>query len=193
MSVEDFGLSIRANIRGLWRGELATFDFLDSMRAAIERNLKRAWLEGAAICNIQEDELSDREIEAMTQLINSQFPHLIGFAETIEQNSRANGGQLQPLLQRGEMWINRYNEAKERGQGMACADEKAIWILGATEQHCKSCGGFAGRVYRFSVWDTNGAIPQTSRLCCGGFRCDCRREPTDQRVTPGPFPTRLLC
>lgn len=191
-SLGVFGRSIRAGIRGLWLGQLSIFEFVDTMRATIERGFRVAWAEGAAQCGIEMGDLTPEEIKQLELMINSQFQYLVGFGLAIQDGSKANGGALEPLLTRGEMWVNRYNEVRIKGAAMACANLKVVWRLGKTEKHCASCLGFDGRVYRYSTWEANGALPQSQSLGCGGWRCDCNLEPTQNRITPGPFPRALL-
>lgn len=191
-SLASFQLGIRANIRGLWNGNLSVFNFIDFMQSTITRGFGQAFNEGTAACGILPDELLPQEIARRDELINEQLPFLADFALDIEEKSRVNGGLLGPLLDRGFMWINRYNEVKGISRSLVCSDMKTIWIVGNTD-HCRSCKGFNGRVYRESIWATNNAQTQGSNLCCHGFRCKCRREPTTQRITPGRFPAGLLC
>ena len=183
-SISDFRLSVRAAVRGLWNGEFSTFYFVDTMRAAIERNLKRAWVAGAAECGIKEDELSDGEIAARDRLIDSQFPYLLGFAGDIEENSKASGGLLGPHLERAEMWVRKYDEAKNQANVMACGDKKLKWIYGDTE-HCEDCNKLNGKVYRASIWAKYGIRPQSKSLACGGWRCKCTLQPTGEPATKG--------
>ena len=186
-NISDFRQSVRASVRALWQGNFTLFAFVDDMTLSIRRNLTQAWHRGAATCGLQPDELSPNELQTLNNLINSQFPFLLGFGDDIESSQA-----LGPLFQRAEVWINRYNESFEQGKAMACADQKGKWIVGATD-HCRSCAGFNGRVYRFSKWESNGALPRKRALCCGGFNCDCTIEQTNDKITPGPFPSSLLC
>lgn len=188
----NFRSAIRSEVRRLWLGLSSQFDFTDSMVNIITTNFRTAWNEGAATCGIQPDELSSAETGQRDVLINSQFPFLFGFADFIEENSKENGGRLQTVFDRSELWINRYNEVVNQARVMACADQKGRWIVGQTE-HCRSCLGFNGRTYRFSTWAANNALPQTRGLCCRGFNCRCRIDPTTDRITPGKFPSGLLC
>jgi hypothetical protein len=165
---------------------------LDTFRSAIERAVEQAWLEGAQECGIQEDELTIEELTARDEFIFEQNDLAPNFINDIEAKSKVNGGQLTPLLQRAEKWINRYNDAKNQSKTLACADEKGQWFLGPTEKHCTSCKGFDKRVYRFSTWRGNNAIPQSPCLSCNGFNCQCRIDPTNRRITPGRFPSRLV-
>lgn len=191
-SLSSFRSSIRSSIRGLWTGDFDLFEFVSGMSSAIERGFRQAWIEGAGQCGIKFDELTPTELTELNRMTNEQIPFLIGFGSDIEDNSRANGGLLGPLLLRGSMWVNRYNEVRQRAGAMACGDKKKKWQLGSTKEHCGSCLGFNGRVYRYSTWLENNALPQNRNLECNGFRCKCDLDDTDERITPGRFPRGLL-
>jgi hypothetical protein len=193
-SIADYRQSIRAAIYALWSGQSNYFNFTDDMVGILTRQLRIAWREGAAVCGIASDELSAVEIAARDELINSQFPYLAGFAGAIEEGSKANGGKLGPLLERGELWVRQYDKAYKNAQAMACRDKKARFVLGPTEKHCRTCFGLNGRVYRYSTWVQNGAVPpRNPNFECGAAsHCDCRLEDTDEPMTKGPFPRRLL-
>jgi hypothetical protein len=190
--IVSFRRNLRASVRGLWTGALTKRQALSTFRAAIERGIEQAWREGAAECGIQPDELTVQELTARDEFIFEQNDFATDFIDTIADQSKANGGSLTPLLQRAEMWVNRYNDAKTQGKVLACADFKAQWFIGPTEKHCPSCAGFDKRVYRFSTWDRNNALPQNRCLACNGFNCQCRLDPTDRPITKGPFPRRLV-
>lgn len=190
-ALSDFRANIRANIRGLWSSNLSLYGFTDNMVGAIDRGLRQAWAEGAAGCGIAMNELTPQELYQMQDMINAQFQHILKFGDDIINNNRESGGKLEPLFARGEMWVNRYNEARIRGAALACADQKVKWVLGPTE-HCRSCAGYAGKVYRYSTWANAGALPRTAALDCRGFNCQCDLVPTSERITPGRFPKRYL-
>lgn len=111
----------------------------------------------------------------------------------IIEGSEANGGSLTPLLMRVEMWVNDLGRIRQKAQNMACADQKAEWLIGPTEQHCPTCSFYAGKVYRRSVWikylEPLGLLPRTkgpeSGLACGGWQCLCDLVNTNKPVTPG--------
>jgi hypothetical protein len=188
--LDGFTLNIRANIRGLWNGDFDQFDFVDGMISAIERGFDQAWSEGAAKCGIQPDERTPEEEIELRNVINEQFLHLPGFAADIDAGSKANGGALQPFLDRGDLWIGRYNEVVQRAQAMACADQKLKWELGEAE-HCRSCLKLANKVKRASFWYSRGILPRqagATYLECRGYKCDCRFTETDEPVSRGPLP-----
>lgn len=187
-AISDYRLAVRSAVRRLWLGESTVFDFFDTMNFSITRHLRVAWKEGAASCGINEDELTNQEIAVRDRLINEQFPYLLNFADAIEENSRASGGLLGPHLQRAELWIGRYNEAKNRAKMLACGDQKLKWVYGDTE-HCEDCLNLNGRVYRASQWERYGLQPQSRSLACRGYRCQCQLVPTNEPATRGRPPS----
>ena len=195
----DYGLGIRAAARGLWSGVFDEFQFVDSMIASVTRGLNRAWLEGASECGITEQELTAQERLARDERINEQFKHILAFAQFITAHRRElfkrgqRAGPRDQVMKRAILWSNEYDAARVQAAAMACGNKKKAWRLGKTEEHCDSCSVFDGRVYRFKTWLANGALPKTRVLCCRGYRCDCKLEDTEQRITPGKFPVGALC
>ena len=192
MPISRYQSRIRSAVRGLWTGALDYFQFYDSMEVTIRDGFTEAWREGAAECDIQPSDYTAQERAALQQAIVHEREYIDGFATAIEQGSKANGGKLTPLFKRGELWINRYRGIQNQAKAMACGNRKMKWILGETHEHCRTCFGFNGRVYRASTWAENGALPQTHALECEGWRCLCRLEETTDRITPGRFPVSLL-
>jgi hypothetical protein len=189
--IDDFALSLRASVRGLWAGRRGLFDFVDNMVSILNRHLENAWREGAAECGIRPDERTPEETARLQDFINGQIQFVPAFGQFIAENSKAEGGLLRTSLKRLPPWINRYNEVKAIATTMACADEKYQWFLGQTVEHCRTCLKLNGRVMRGSRWRELDVHPQDTRpgkLECRGFNCDCRLRKTGRRVTPGPLP-----
>jgi hypothetical protein len=195
----DYGLDIRAAARGLWSGVFDEFQFVDSMISTVIPGLNKAWREGAAECGIKPDEFSAAELAARDQRINEQMKHIFAFAQFITGRRRAlfprgkRAAARDQVMRRALLWSNEYDATRVQAAAMACGNKKKMWKLGQTEEHCDSCFGFDGRVYRYETWAANGALPKTRDLCCRGYRCDCDLVDTDKRLTPGKFPARLLC
>lgn len=182
MSESAFRSSVRSSVRGLWSGALSVAQFRSAMQSALKRHITQAWTEGAAECSVKSDELTEEETKALAEFIAGQIDFISGFAGAIREHDKTSKGKLQPLFSRSEMWILRYNDAKERAKSLACGNKKLEWQVGPTE-HCRDCFGYNGKVYRASVW---GDIrPQSSCLACGGFRCQCKRQVTDKRANRG--------
>lgn len=186
--IDEYRSGLRSAVRGFWNGALTASQFESEVRSAINRRLTQAFEEGAKECGLAPDEFTETEFLAMGRGIQEELSYLDGFTEAIEEQSKANGGLLEPLLSRVELWTNRYRDFQNRAKTMACSDKKLVWQIGPTESHCRDCSGYNGRVYRGSVWEKNGIRPQSPGLACKGIRCKCQLIPTDARLTSGKPP-----
>jgi hypothetical protein len=114
-----------------------------------------------------------------------------GLADAIIDGSKANGGNLTPLYDRLELWVNQYGRIMTLAGMLAAADQKGIWVLGDAE-HCETCLFYAGRVYRNSVWtkwlEPLELLPKMHGLKCKGFNCACSIKPTSEPVSSGKPP-----
>lgn len=192
MSTSQYRLALRANVRALWAGLWTPEEFSHAFEGSIERNLTIAWAEGLAAGGVTLAEQTFQERMELILIVTTQQVFVPKFRNAVIAGSKANKGKLRVLFVRLEMWINVYQKTVDQAKAHALANQKTMWFLGATKVHCRSCQGFATRVYRRSVWAANNALPRSPALACTGRRCDCELEPTDQRVTPGRFPQRLL-
>jgi len=193
--IDNYRSGIRASIRGLW---LAVFDFgqfYDAMDTAVTNNFTRAWREGAAECGVTPEDMTTEEKDALRNAIFLERGFIDGFAEHIMAHDKKNGGALEPLFSRGELWVLRYEAIRNLAQQMACKDEKLEWVLGMLKkEHCPSCIKVAGIVKRGSVWAKHDVRPQhpTKLLCmigAGGVSvCGCSFRKTSLQCTPGPLP-----
>ena len=191
-SRSSYSRDIRAAVRGFWNSELDFFTFFESFSISIERGLTAAWYEGAAQCGIEPDEMTIDEMKLLRFKISEQMNYLNRFAEVIEAGSKENGGKLTPLMKRAQLWVNRYNDVRNEARVSACKDSKLKWILGLTEQHCRTCFALNGKVKRASFWKILGVRPQNAPnhlLECEGWLCDCELSPTDEPVTRGAMPS----
>lgn len=187
--VANYGASIRAATYGLWSGRIDLFDFVEMMSAAFSRELRFAWYAGAEQCGIRPEDLTQEETLSLEEMVNQEIMFVMNFANSIMEGSRENGGKFAPLVDRTSLWVNRYQDAFNRGMMMACRDEKLVWRLGFTERHCSTCKTLDGTVLRASQWQRSGYRPQNppnDLLECGGWKCGCYFERTDMPVTASP-------
>jgi hypothetical protein len=197
---EDFQLSVRAAFRQIWAGIIDNpFDFVDEMVGVINRGLTRAWHEGAKEQGISSDDLTEKELNALSDTINAQFVYLPGLArDLIEIREMAIKDGITPTLRnmpdrmfsRASLWVNRYQQTKILASTMAALDSPKMWVLGDAE-HCPSCKKLEGKVKRGSFWLSSGIMPQTpgaSYLDCEGYNCACSLEDTKQSISRGALP-----
>jgi len=182
--------AIRSCVRALWSGEWDYDLFFQGMLDTIRYHIPQAWYAGAKECGILPSELTQQERVALEQAIQYELQWIDGFAAAIEENSKANGGKLGPLFARAAVWIGRWEGVRVKAMTMACQDRKLRWTLGEAE-HCRSCMKLAGKVKRASYWNEHGILPRVHNadyLECGGWRCQCTLEPTDEPASKGPLP-----
>ena len=187
--VNDYRANIRANIRGLWLGAISRTQFVDNMESAIDRYLRFAFAEGAAGCGIKPEDYTEEEEAAISNIVANEYHYIGDLADAIEAGSKANGGKLEPLNTRAELWLNRYKDVVNRGKMMACSDRKYKWTLGQTE-HCSTCARLAGQVRRGSFWAERVMPQQPPNLLleCGGWLCQCTLDETSAPCNHGPLP-----
>lgn len=183
--IDSYRSNLRSLVRGLWGAKMGMAQFVASMTDSVERGIMTAWKEGAARAGVAEDELTTKETDARMAFMWAQWSQIPGFATAIEAGSKANKGKLTPQLARVDLWVNQYNAAATEAQMMAKADQKLLWVLGPTEEHCPDCAKYAGRVYRASTWLKYGIRPQSLKLACHGYRCLCTTVPTDAPANKG--------
>lgn len=185
---EGYQSAINSAVRGLWRGVLDRGDFKSSMTATIDRWLTIAWREGMTDAGVDPNEISATEQLALARMIAGEDEFVGGFADAIKDASKANGGALQPLLDRAAKWASKYARAKEMAYMMASADTHLKWKLGQAENHCNDCPRLAGKVKRASEWLRLGIFPGSPKLQCGKY-CKCPKlEKTNEPISKGPLP-----
>ena len=184
-SIDSYRLNLRGNVRALWTGEWSMSEFIGAMTDTVERGIMDAWKEGAAKAGVAEDELTQAELDARMAFMWAQWSQLPGLATFVDAHSQANEGKLETALGRVDLWVNQYNAATTEAQMMAKADQKMLWMLGPTEEHCRDCAKYAGRVYRASTWLKYNIRPQAMALACHGYRCACTTVPTDLPANKG--------
>ena len=181
--------SIRASITGLWRSQISSSDFQSSMLAAITRAYNQAAIEGAKQCGISVDEMTDEELKKVQELIENEKQYIDGLMGDIVENNQANGGKLNELIYRANLWSNKYNEVKQLIRMMACGNKKYKWQTGLGKRSCTDCLNLNGRVYRGKTWSAAGLAPGCRLLACGaGGKCGCSLDETDERITRDKLP-----
>lgn len=187
LSLGSYQSQLKGIVRSLWKGDIDRRSFNAQMNSAIKFGLLDAWAAGERVCGITGEDRTPEEFRALNKLIDQDLSHISDFGAWVKANPKGTM-KLQPLLSRTTMWSNRWNEAKNLAQAIACADQKFVWRLGPTD-HCSTCLKMNGKVKRASQWAAVDVRPQHSSLKCKGYRCQCTFEPTDAPVSKGRIPS----
>jgi len=195
-SAADYRSGLRTTIRGLWLGVLDYYEAYDNLDSVIRKGMTSAWAEGAATCGIAPDEMSPEERLELQQAIIDALGYVDGLLTFVMAHSKAEGGKLGVVgktggvMSRVDLWVNRYEEIRQKAMTIACADMKTRWTLGVSE-HCDSCVKLAGKIKRNSYWQKVGILPRVpgaDYLDCRGYACQCTLVPTDEPLSKGPLP-----
>jgi len=180
--------SARNLTRGLWLDDLSKFDFVDGMVSAITREFNNAWREVEKEYGIGLDERTQASQNALDLAINTEISYLPGFADAIANNSKANGGIIEPLLERADMWANGYDKTLEYAKTIVGSDLKFRWVRDPAKDSCADCIQYDGLVFYGSQWAAAGVRPKTWELACRGVNCGCGFEQTALPKTRGEVP-----
>lgn len=192
-SISSYGANLRAAVRALWSGVWGVDEFFDEMERVIERGFTQAWLEGMNAVGLTQEDMTSEEQARLFAMMFEETNYISGFAVSIEENSKANGGALGPHLQRVELWVKRYTNVKNQALQMAKTDPVLEWVLHANES-CPSCLKMNGQRRRSSVFARLDIRPQHPRKleCMVSARgvdvCQCTLVPTDQPPSRGRLP-----
>jgi hypothetical protein len=172
-------------VRDLYNGDITEGDFQDAMFSLIEVQFQRAFNEGMR--NNGLDPVNDMTPEwdaEYQRMVTDQLQYIEQFAKDIV-DGKNNGQSKDEFMARADLWANQYQSTVNEAQ-MITADnkDKFKWTLGATENHCTTCSQLDGIVAWAEEWEQSGFHPQQAPndlLECGGWRCDCSLEPTDEK------------
>lgn len=185
MTESRYRLQIHNIVLGLWKGVLTPAQFSHTMESAIASGMRQAWEEGATDCGIAMDELSGTEQVALNEMTTGQFEFIEGLSDFIQEASDKPDSRSSEAINRSDLWINRYAEARNQARAMACADGKLKWQNDIhCREHCSSCVKLNGKVKRGSYWASH-VMPRSRDLECGGWRCCCELVPTNEPVSRG--------
>lgn len=187
-SFQMYRMTIRNSVRAFWGGTWNWYEFWDSMATAIYNQFPVAWREGMRLAGMEPDDMTQEERIRLQQEITHETSYITGFADAIERGSKANGGKLEPLFKRADLWAAGYNRIRDLAMTYARNDPKLEWVMGPTREHCVSCIRLSGKVKRASVWRAADLAPRMWKLACRGVHCLCELVPTDKPASRGPLP-----
>ncbi len=189
--IPTFRRRINGIVAALWRDEITQPEFVIGMSTLIRQQLTEAWLAGAKRCGVRSDEISPEAQTELDSFVNQNISFLPGFAQSIIEGNRTEGALLRSHQARAGMWANAYNDARNRSEQIACADQKLRWIWDPFKEHCSDCAALNGQVRRASFWRSHNIHPQSRALECRGFNCGCRFAVSEMALSRGRLPGRF--
>ena len=172
-------------VNDLYTHEVTEAEFVDRFADLIDQQLTRAFNEGMRNNGLDPvTDMTDEWAAALQEMIASEYMYVDQYAADIASGNYT----LAQLQSRAGTWSNRYTDIVNQATLLTAeGKDRLIWRLGATEAHCETCMTLNGVVAFAREWDVSGIKPQNppnNNLSCGGWKCDCSLEPTDQRRSP---------
>lgn len=162
-------------------GEIDRRRFGVVARGLIASYGRKTYRDGLEAGGADASEISDEELAEISQLAIEQSQYVTNVGEAIYKDEKVSPEQA---AGKPQLWWNKsmmpfYNA------GLASADRNGNYEfqLGATEEHCIDCARLNGQVHRLRNWIKSGWMPQSSKLSCGGWKCDCRIQKTNRPVS----------
>lgn len=175
----------------LWNSEITQDEFVDKMADLIEQQMTRAWNEGMRANGLNPADITPEQQAELQNIISDEYMFVDRFAADIVAGR---GGSVAQFQSRASLWSNRYNDTvNEAKLSTAEPKDKLIWVYGDTE-HCETCAQLNGIVASANEWEQSGIRPQSppnDNLTCGGWKCQCRLEPTERRRSPKALDTLM--
>jgi hypothetical protein len=182
-TVAHYTRVIQRAARAFYSGRIDSGEFIGRMIEVIEVQMRKAWYEGMRANDLDPERDMKPEWENILQgVINGEFEYVLDYAADIEK-AAAEGLPVSPLEARADLWANRYNEVVNLSKLTTRPHDRYKWVMGATEQHCETCAGLHGKIASAADWLGSGYRPQGRNLACGGWRCQCRLEYTEEPPT----------
>ena len=179
----------------LWRAALALFhggadpSFIATFARSIDVELTKAWNSGSQSLGISPDEMTERDIKVLSQIIANENKFILGMASDI-QAAAAEGMEEEAFASqfgnRVNVWAARYTDVVNQALLYFGKKEKLVWKIGNREKHCSTCPRLNGIVAFGDEWSRVGFHPQrppNNLLECGGWECGCELLPTKARRT----------
>jgi len=148
-----------------------------AMRRYLRQSGEKAMLDGLETGGVIQTTLDADEKKLLALWIAQQSRFITDLGQRVKDGENVNANSS------AEMWANKSLQVMYNA-GLLSADGNGMyeWNLGATEEHCKTCLRLNGQVHRFKDWVRTDLIPKSSKLECGGWRCDCALEKTTGRA-----------
>jgi len=120
----------------------------------------------------------------LTKYVNEQIQREIAFVDDLFADLRTMRASDKPDEDKAKYIADRSSGYTKTIQGiynyakmLAQRNREGRWELGATENHCSTCGSLNGQVHPLTWFVSNGFIPRQAgsrTLECHGYYCDCR-------------------
>lgn len=159
---QRFGILARAQLRSYG---------LQAFRDGLEDGGVQTVSDGGAPIPLELDEQA-----TFNAWLVEQSAYVTAFGKTLTKGDAPNADD------KASLWANKSLKPIYL-EGLASADKNGVyeWVVGDTE-HCEDCLRLNGQVHRYRNFISRGWIPQSDKLACKGFQCQCKLVKTSKPV-----------
>lgn len=153
-------------------GSIERASFSNKMRALIRNYGRDAYRDGLTDGGIEEPGFDDDDVETINRMVTEQSIYVTSLGMALFRGSGITPAQED---NKPAMWYRKSIEPFYKA-GLGAADRNGLyeWVLGNTEEHCDDCLRLNGQKHRMKDWMRRNLIPQSDKLACGGWQCDCK-------------------
>lgn len=166
-------------------GKVTRRQWQGRMRSMIETYGYKAYIDGLRDGGVDDDPDSD-DSSTINSLVRAQGEYITGLADRLFKDETTISTALAD--QKAPMWYNG-SVAPFYSAGLLAADKNGMytWVLGNTEEHCKTCKRLDGQKKRYKTWDKSNLIAGTvgQSTDCKGYQCDCKLVRVAGKSSPG--------
>jgi hypothetical protein len=173
--VAEYDNTLTANVRRGFRGQTDARELAAAHRDMIRGFAAQAYYEGLLQGGVEQEEADDDDRATIKDWIDSQLPHVRGFAESA-MDAKDDKALQEQVYARLDQWLRALQSLGNLGFASAQKNAMGTWKYGDTE-HCNTCLRLNGRRHRLSWWIKYEFIPQqpgAKNLDCGGWMCQCQ-------------------
>lgn len=108
--------------------------------------------------------------------IEEEFGHIsVLFEQAKELRKDTDTDAFAWITERADTYTNTLKSIYNSAMLFAKKNQMLTWHLGATEQHCSTCGKLDGNSHRASWYISHDYIPRKpgASMDCGGWNCQC--------------------
>lgn len=179
-------------IEDAYSGTLSTPDFVrdmtDILRNQIVNAFHNAWIDsdygGEGFYIAFPDYLQSAQDDYISQNTETQYAYQL-YNDIVK--ARIENNPVSGLVVRAPLWANKWNDAYNAAMLLIQSQGggNLIWVVGPTEKSCTTCQSLNGIIASADEWEQSPYKPQGKELDCGGWRCQCSLQPTNEKRTRG--------
>lgn len=188
---ENYLYALNRAVADLYNSKISEDDFIDKLAELIPEQLRDAWIDGMEDAGLTRDDITPEWEEQIQNIIADEFDFVDSFAQDIVEGR---DGDIAEFQARAELWAVRYQQVRNIAALAATASlgGNMKWVEGDTVKKCPVCVALDGIIAGANEWEELGVRPQNGPNPalsndpegCGGWKCMCELQPTDEPRTP---------